>query len=406
MSGLFKSDKSTAGSIRYLAPEVIDESNTDSDPLLDVWSLGCILFELLTGEFLFKGDRKTVRSKILEGKYYIPDTISGTARLLIQSMVEVNPNERITILECLNHPWIKDASQEPLLHKNINLQGNSNNTFNNDDNSTECVLLTHIDEDVVITNNSKLKKSHCIKLKKSPLVKIYPKRKKETSELPSLITKIPKDFNENSMYDYHYSLMKSFGGNIPNFLQPIGHNKEQKQKNFKIKSFMKKYYDFMQEDKENANPTLKKSTKSMNSFKYVFKNELNTRILNKAAVNTNSTENCTNSNSQNSEIRRRNSQIEKDPKYIFVKLTQNKSKIFKKANTHCIEIKNKNPELISVTNKLTIKNEMLPVLKNVNPLKSKSPLNLNHDNSRKGLDILEGKLKMTNYYLATSILKK
>lgn len=44
----------------YMAPELLISSNTLSLPSLDVWSLGCILYEILTGHVLFNGTKKEI----------------------------------------------------------------------------------------------------------------------------------------------------------------------------------------------------------------------------------------------------------------------------------------------------------------------------------------------------------
>lgn len=68
VSSLFKGEKSKAGSIRYMAPEVITGANTESHPNIDIWSLGCILYELLTGEVLFQGNNEEIKVN----KSYLP----------------------------------------------------------------------------------------------------------------------------------------------------------------------------------------------------------------------------------------------------------------------------------------------------------------------------------------------
>lgn len=61
IAGLFENDHSKAGSLSYIAPEVICGLSLASKPSIDVWSMGCILFELLTGEKLFKGSREDIK---------------------------------------------------------------------------------------------------------------------------------------------------------------------------------------------------------------------------------------------------------------------------------------------------------------------------------------------------------
>jgi serine/threonine protein kinase len=41
------------GTIYYMAPEVIHESNVPYGPKIDVWSLGLVLYEMITGETFF-----------------------------------------------------------------------------------------------------------------------------------------------------------------------------------------------------------------------------------------------------------------------------------------------------------------------------------------------------------------
>jgi calcium-dependent protein kinase len=53
VSGLFQGEKSKAGSLQYMAPEVLSGWGIESLPPIDVWSLGCILYEMLNGHPLF-----------------------------------------------------------------------------------------------------------------------------------------------------------------------------------------------------------------------------------------------------------------------------------------------------------------------------------------------------------------
>lgn len=50
-----------------MAPELLSLKNITADPALDIFSLGCILFSLVTGKLPFDGDYKKVKHKIIKG---------------------------------------------------------------------------------------------------------------------------------------------------------------------------------------------------------------------------------------------------------------------------------------------------------------------------------------------------
>jgi len=59
IAGMFshgpEQDHSEMGSIHYIAPEVISGENTSATPALDVWSIGVIVYAMLTGVMPFDG---------------------------------------------------------------------------------------------------------------------------------------------------------------------------------------------------------------------------------------------------------------------------------------------------------------------------------------------------------------
>ena len=71
---------------KYLGPEV------------DIWSLGIILYTLLTGTLPFDDDDDFImREKIIVGQFEIPDWLSPEARDLIQNVLQHEPAKRLTI---------------------------------------------------------------------------------------------------------------------------------------------------------------------------------------------------------------------------------------------------------------------------------------------------------------------
>lgn len=92
------------GSPAYLAPEIIAGKGYDEFSS-DVWSLGILLYTLLTGSVPFKANNlKELQKQVLQGKYKIPDFISSEARDLISQMLEIVPYTRISVRKAIEHP--------------------------------------------------------------------------------------------------------------------------------------------------------------------------------------------------------------------------------------------------------------------------------------------------------------
>lgn len=79
-----------AGTILYSPPEVISKTNLQTDPKIDVWSIGVILYLLLTKEYPFSGDNdyKTFTS-IMKDDLKFPKSIktSKEVRQLLKKML-------------------------------------------------------------------------------------------------------------------------------------------------------------------------------------------------------------------------------------------------------------------------------------------------------------------------------
>lgn len=77
-----------------------------------MWSCGVILYILLCGYPPFNGqtDKKIIEA-VLFGEYTLEEPewhgISSQAKDLVACLLRYNPDERITALDALNHPWIQ-----------------------------------------------------------------------------------------------------------------------------------------------------------------------------------------------------------------------------------------------------------------------------------------------------------
>ncbi|KAJ3183142.1 hypothetical protein HDU87_007565 [Geranomyces variabilis] len=94
------------GSVAYAAPEMI-LGKQYSGPQADVWSLGVILYTLLCGYLPFDDDNEaTLRQKILDLEYELPDFLVPETKDLIQQMLKLKGSERISIQGVLAHSWL------------------------------------------------------------------------------------------------------------------------------------------------------------------------------------------------------------------------------------------------------------------------------------------------------------
>ena len=96
----------------YLAPEMIN--NTGHDEKVDIWCIGVLLFELMTGVQPWSGnDIQTVRHNISKLKINWPINMDRAAADLISKILRYNPEERISLRNMLNHPFFTKFFPNP-----------------------------------------------------------------------------------------------------------------------------------------------------------------------------------------------------------------------------------------------------------------------------------------------------
>ena len=102
----------------YLAPEMIKEIGHDEH--LDIWCIGVLLFELLTGNVPFKGkDLESLNNNILSLKISWPKDINLTAKNLILKILKPNPGERISLADMLKHPFFRTKLNDDNLERDL-----------------------------------------------------------------------------------------------------------------------------------------------------------------------------------------------------------------------------------------------------------------------------------------------
>jgi len=101
-----------AGTPYYVAPQVLAGAY---DHRADIWSVGVIMYVMLCGYPPFAGDNDAaVLKKVRTGNFTFPandwKNVSEDAKSLIRNMLKMQPQDRFTAEQTLNHTWIKDKA--------------------------------------------------------------------------------------------------------------------------------------------------------------------------------------------------------------------------------------------------------------------------------------------------------
>mmetsp|Transcript_61039 Transcript_61039/g.176793 ORF Transcript_61039/g.176793 Transcript_61039/m.176793 type:complete len:505 (-) Transcript_61039:114-1628(-) len=98
----------SCGTLSYVAPEVLARNYNFK---CDLWSLGVIVFVLLSGYMPFAGSDEVLRANIMAGKYTMkPErwgSVSSKGVDFVQKLLQLDPRKRLSAKQALDHEWIR-----------------------------------------------------------------------------------------------------------------------------------------------------------------------------------------------------------------------------------------------------------------------------------------------------------
>jgi serine/threonine-protein kinase ULK/ATG1 len=195
------------GSPLYMAPEILTYNKyTDQ---ADLWSVGVILYELLTGKTPFYAQNiYDLVNKIKNNEVVIPNYInlSSECKHILFSLLQKNPKNRISWNEFYYHPWFKDYEEIDKLYENIfksrlNLKGGKEYDTIYSENSIEDDLIFEFEEDL-----KEMKKSS-----KSDI----------DDEFVIISDSLPIDINRKSFLNNVFSSIGNLGSSLYQYAKSI-----------------------------------------------------------------------------------------------------------------------------------------------------------------------------------------
>ena len=116
------------GTPYYASPEVWNDSPYDNKS--DIWSLGCVLYEMITLKPPFRAqDMEGLYKRVIKGQYSrIPDRFSNDLFQIVQFLLQVNPKSRPSCEQILNHPIVQKRIE---YFKSLSGEKENNNSGNN-----------------------------------------------------------------------------------------------------------------------------------------------------------------------------------------------------------------------------------------------------------------------------------
>ena len=243
------------GTPYYVSPEMFSDKNYDKK--IDIWALGCILYELATLNVPFKAnDMKSLKNKILSGRYYEESLYNYSLDLknMIRYLLEKNNKIRPSINEVINSRIFKRKEHEYNLSNKSKFSNSINIRFHDDLKIPKRTkswnnLIINIDENnknKIIDNKIELEKIELEKIELENEKIIEDEKKKLLNEYIKhnnykVQEKLRKKSLEKNLKEEYNNKNKE--NNNKYYLPKLNELKSNKEKIYELKSNKEEIYD-------------------------------------------------------------------------------------------------------------------------------------------------------------------
>lgn len=133
--------KTPCFTLQYAAPEVLDmgDSQPEYTEMCDLWSIGVILFTMLSGQVPFHARSRNesandIMRRICKAEFSFEGdawkNVSEDAKELITGLLTVDPNKRLTMQQLQSHKWLRSTALDTPLQTPSILPSSVDESFN------------------------------------------------------------------------------------------------------------------------------------------------------------------------------------------------------------------------------------------------------------------------------------
>ena len=137
----------------------IEYSQAEYDEKVDIWSIGVLCYEMLTGNIFYGKNFEELRQSVKKGTNSLPPNLSKECNSFINSMLQSDPNKRLSAKELLKHDFlVKNSNYLNSNNQNIIKENVIKNTknYNINNNQTSHLKITNKDNQKKIINNNEI----------------------------------------------------------------------------------------------------------------------------------------------------------------------------------------------------------------------------------------------------------